>query len=199
MNAGIDSIHIFTYDLPDVNAGPDTAICLGQCVELTANGGQSYIWSTGDTTQSIEVCPEITTNYFVTAFNNNNCQNTDSVEVTVNPLPLPYAGADTTICAGSCVDLTATGGVKYNWSTGDTTQSITVCPGDTTTYYVRVYNEYDCFAEDSVRVNVLASPTAFAGNDTNICVGDCATLKLQVEIVIYGIRAKQIKLLKYAR
>lgn len=165
------------YCFCTTDLGPDTTICIGDCVTLTAEaGGASYYWSTGDSTQSITVCPPDTTTYYVTVYNDVGCPAEDSITVNVAPLPIPDAGKDTTLCSGYCMDLTATGGARYIWSTGDTTQTITVCPVDTTTYYVTVYSPEDCTAEDSVTVFVIDSPTAFAGNDTTICIDDCVEL-----------------------
>ncbi|MEN8194481.1 MAG: choice-of-anchor Q domain-containing protein, partial [Bacteroidota bacterium] len=48
------------------------------------------------------------------------------------------AGEDQSICLGESVTLTASGGSTYSWSTGATTQSITVNPNETTTYTVTV-------------------------------------------------------------
>lgn len=51
------------------NAGNDVTICPQETATLTATGGDDYLWSTGETTQSIEVAPEETTLYTVTVFN----------------------------------------------------------------------------------------------------------------------------------
>lgn len=164
------------YCFCTTTAGPDTTICEGTCVTLTAGDGASWEWSTGDTTQSIYVCPDDDSTFVVTVYNSVGCPANDTVEVGVAPYPVPDAGSDTTICNGTCAELTATGGVRYEWNTGDTTQTIEVCPEDTTMYYVTVYSEYECDSADSVQVNVVESPIAYAGEDTSICMGDCATL-----------------------
>ncbi len=43
--------------IPAANAGDDVTIESGQNVTLTATGGNSYLWSNGQTTQSISVSP----------------------------------------------------------------------------------------------------------------------------------------------
>ncbi|MCF8397129.1 MAG: T9SS type A sorting domain-containing protein [Bacteroidales bacterium] len=171
-----DSVTVFVIESPIANAGNDTSICLNDCAILTASGGIEYLWSTGDTLSTIEVCPEDTTTYNVTVTAENGCSDADSVAVFVLPLPVPEAGNDTTICQGDSAYLTASGGVHYAWSTGDTTQTIAVSPQDTSIYYVEVFNDYECSAEDSVQVNILPSPQITADSDTLICEGDCATL-----------------------
>lgn len=51
------------------------------------------------------------------------------------------------IHSGESATLTAFGGASYHWSTGDTTQSITVAPTQTTDYYVTVTNPAGCTAD----------------------------------------------------
>ena len=51
---------------------------------LTASGGTSYIWSTGETTTSISVNPTITATYSVTMADGNGCTNSSTVQVAVD-------------------------------------------------------------------------------------------------------------------
>ncbi len=63
-------------------AGPIT-LCNGQSSTLTASGGNTYLWSNGDTTSTITV--NATGNYFVTATNMDGCtMQSLPVSVTVN-------------------------------------------------------------------------------------------------------------------
>ena len=173
-----DSVWVFVNPSPEASAGEDTTMCNGGCATLTAEGNGSYLWNTGDTTQSIFVCPEDSSMYYVIVTNSHGCQDTDTVLVNINPLPFPVLTDDTMICRNQSVLLDASGGTNYLWSTGDTTSSIEVSPQDTTTYYVDVYNLYDCMARDSVKVAVaeIPNPVINSGNDTVICRGDCIEL-----------------------
>jgi len=60
--------------LVGVTARPQTVVdginrlCVGGSIELTASGGESYLWNTGDTTALIEVAPDQPTTYIATAF-----------------------------------------------------------------------------------------------------------------------------------
>jgi type IX secretion system substrate protein len=164
------------------DAGEDQIICRGQSVTLTASGGSTYQWSTGSTTQSIEVNPTSTTTYSVTVSEEGKSSDTDGVTVTVNEIPEANAGQDVTINEGESVTLTASGGDTFLWSNGETTQSITVNPTKTTTYSVTV-TKGGCEDIDSVEVivnqNFVTDPppaNANAGEDVTICSGESVTL-----------------------
>ena len=53
----------------EANAGEDITVCKNETVTLSANGGTSYLWSNGATTQSIDVSPNEDTEYSVLAYN----------------------------------------------------------------------------------------------------------------------------------
>ncbi|MFC2102443.1 T9SS type A sorting domain-containing protein [Bacteroidota bacterium] len=82
-----DSLLVVMFPIPQLVLTPDTAICLGDSITLTATGGANYLWSTGDTTDSIHIGPRSTRTYDVTAFSSEGCYDTGSVVVTVNPVP----------------------------------------------------------------------------------------------------------------
>lgn len=68
-------------------AGP-TETCEGQLVQLDAGGGfSSYSWSTGASTQTINVTPASTTTYTVTVTDGGGCSGSDSHLLTVIPYP----------------------------------------------------------------------------------------------------------------
>lgn len=66
---------------PEVVIEGNTSIYLGESVTLTASGADSYLWSTGETAESIVVSPEETTTYSVVG-TKNGCEG--SAEITVN-------------------------------------------------------------------------------------------------------------------
>jgi hypothetical protein len=154
---------------------------LGERVTLTATGGTTYEWSTGESTASIEVSPSSTETYMVTA-KDGNVTDEDEVIITVNSVTA-HAGEDVTIDEGNSVKLTASGGDTYLWSTGETTKSISVSPNETKTYEVTAMTD-GCESTDEVKVTVEGTkisnppPTmAFAGDDISICLGESVTLE----------------------
>ncbi|NTW32500.1 MAG: PKD domain-containing protein, partial [Bacteroidetes bacterium] len=103
------------------------------------------------------------------------CESTDSVIVTVKPLPLADAGLPLTICAGQSATLTATGGDTYQWIGGPATATYTVTPSSNTTYTV-IVTKNGCTASDNVLVTVTPLTIAEAGLPQTICAGQSTTL-----------------------
>ncbi len=122
-------------------SGP-TAFCQGGSVMLTATGGTGYLWSNAATTASITVSSG--GSYTVTVTNSSGCSDTESIPVTVNPLPIAVItpSCPTAFCQGGSVMLTATGGTGYLWSNLATTAAITVNSGGT--FSVTVTTNFGC-------------------------------------------------------
>ncbi|HYI08638.1 MAG TPA: hypothetical protein VEK57_06180, partial [Thermoanaerobaculia bacterium] len=147
---------------PAVTITGGTSFCTGGSVTLDAGVHTSYLWSTGETTQTISVNAANT--YSVTVTNATGCQGSDSHVVTVNPLPTPAITGPTTACNSATLD--AGGGyTNYLWSTGETTQQITVTSSNT--YSVTVTDGNGCQGSDSHAITVNAStPVTIAGPAT---------------------------------
>ena len=160
---------------PNAAVTGDQQICKGSSVKLTASGGSRYLWSNGERMATIEVKPEITTQYFVT-ITEAGCSAKDSVTVNVFNTTDVSNAKDTTITSGTTATLNAAGGSTFKWSTGEVTQSIIVEPQRTTTYTVTI-SSGDCNATERIRVNVARKIKAYAGKDTAICIGSEIELK----------------------
>src|SRR5690625_5408101 len=63
---------------------------------------------------------------------------------------------DEEMCEGSSVELTASEGESYSWSTGETTQSITV--SEAGEYYVNVSDGDGCEGSANFEVNKIEAP-----------------------------------------
>jgi len=80
-------VTVNVFESVSANAGEDVTVCLDDnTVTLTAaasSGGDQFLWSTGETTSSIIVSPEVDTEYTVTVYNELD-YDTDEVMVFVN-------------------------------------------------------------------------------------------------------------------
>jgi gliding motility-associated-like protein len=110
--------------------------CQGDSVLLTASGGSSYLWSTGNTASSIYA--SIAGVYALTTSNLCGSANT-SATVSVLPLPIATTNIDSALlCPGDDATLIASGGNAYLWSDGSTNSSLSVTTAGT--YSVTVAN-----------------------------------------------------------
>ncbi len=148
-----------------VNANPTagitgiTTFCDGDSTQLTANGGGSYLWGTGETTASVTVGTTNTNLFWVTVTAPNGCTASADINVTVLPSPIAEINGPTEICSGDLAILTATGGSSYLWSNGETTADISVSPLGTTDYSVTVTNVAGCSDDTDATVEVFPAPT----------------------------------------
>ncbi|WP_179334812.1 Ig-like domain-containing protein [Winogradskyella costae] len=171
-----DSVTVFVNESPNITVGDDVFIMIGDSTTLTANGGNNFVWSTGETTNEISVSPDVTTTYIVTGFSENGCQNTAEVTVTVVEVLNANAGEDVSICLGESVTLNASGGITYIWNTGGSGATPTITPTETTTYTVTITDGFGNSDTDDVIVTVNPLPIANAGENQTICVGEFVNL-----------------------
>lgn len=162
------------------------SICLGSSTSLLATGGTTYAWSPATGLSSTTIAnpnarPTTDTKYKVTVKTAEGCIGEDSILVKVTQPFTLTASRDTTICAGSSVQLSASGAQRYEWAGGQGTQTgstITARPSVTTTFTVTGYGVDNCFTQTkSIRVTVIPLPGVDAGRDTTIRVGESITIK----------------------
>ncbi len=139
----------------------DTTVCEGVNLTLTALAiGDivekcTYLWSTGDTTASIQVNPLVNTVYSVTiTCLNTECTDQVSIQVVDGAFTV---GPDTTLCTGTPYTINGPpGAAPYIWSTNATTASITVTePG---LYWVEANSTQGCQFRDTILVNYRPLP-----------------------------------------
>lgn len=159
---------IGTNPIPVITANGPTTFCTGGSVILSAGIYTSYLWSTGETTDSITV----TTGgiYTVTVTNSSGCTGTASITVTVTTgiSPTITVTGALYLCQGDSTILSAGNYSSYIWSNGATTDSITVTTSGT--YSVTVTNSFGCTGSDSRTVTVYALPVvSFTGLPDSVC------------------------------
>lgn len=171
----------------ELEISADTAICLGDTIPISASGGDTYLWSPNSNINNVSVAsplvyPSSTTQYVVESTTADGCVGSDSVLITVVPIPVANAGLDQTICEGDTAALQASGGVNYNWTPVSTLTNSTISnpgafPNTTTEYIVSVENILGCGTTDTVLVTVNPLPVANAGPDESICPGNSVQLQ----------------------
>lgn len=176
------------YSVPHLNygysaslnpSGP-TTFCQGGSVSLAVTGGNTYSWSTGATTASINVTASGT--YTVTVANSRGCTKTFTQAVTVNTNPATptVTPSSTVLCTGSSVTMNASSAAGYSWSNGANTQQITISTGGT--YTVTITDANNCTAaSNSVQItqNNPVVPVIQAGSSTTFCTGGQVVISVQ--------------------
>lgn len=173
-----DTVWVYTLPGPDIDAGPDMAVCIGGAVQIgnDASGGQppyTYLWSPSDGLSDPTIAkptanPTTTTSYYLQVEDVSGCMSFDTVIVVVNPLPIAHAGADTSICDGSFANIgyqaeNGTPPYKYKWEpdiglSANNLPVVQASPHLTTTYIVSVTDNADCISYDTVSVYVRENP-----------------------------------------
>ncbi|MFM7643886.1 MAG: PKD domain-containing protein [Sphingomonadales bacterium] len=156
------SVNVSSAPAPTISAS-STQACSGDVVTVTSSAADSYLWSTGETSQSIQVTN--TAAVYVTVTNANACNGvgqsaTTNITFTATPTA---AGSFTT--AGNVVTFsnTSTGATAYSWDFGDFTNSSATAPAH-------------AYAANGTYTVVL---TAINGNCTNT-----ATFEISIEVGI---------------
>ncbi len=133
------TINVSNAPLPTVQVSGSLSLCQGDSVELTASTSDSYLWSNGETTQSIYVNTAAT--YYVTTTNANACNGVgQSANSVVTVAPQPTAGATFVITNGNTVAFTntSTSATSYSWDFGDFSSSSAPSP----THVFLDFNDY---------------------------------------------------------
>ncbi|MEN8225351.1 MAG: hypothetical protein ABFS05_08325, partial [Bacteroidota bacterium] len=142
----ISPVQVDISSAPVVSVNSET-ICFGDSATLTATilsgtGPYTYLWSTGDTTSSIMVSPDTTTQYTVVVTGANGCpSNPETSTVTVIPLPVCFISGPDTICPLGIGQFNGPDSLSsYTWTiTGDGT-----ILGDTSAQMIEVQGNGSC-------------------------------------------------------
>ncbi len=185
----IDSLAVDTMIVVLADAGPDTAFCFGDPLQIigigTGTTGLSYQWTDDqgnpvgiDSLLNEQLLPGVYTFYFE-AFTGD-CSDIDSMQVEIYDIPVVDAGADIDIIKGEVTDIggspTGPNGSTFSWSpffemNDSTLANPTVEPDTSTMYYVTVTSAEGCVGMDSILVNVfpdITFPNGFSPNGDGV-------------------------------
>lgn len=163
-------------------ASPAGPICIGDPLTLTANGALTYSW-TGGIVNGTPFYPVANAIYTVTASNNNGCNTTTSIAVTVitpqapnvnivsSPAPT-YIGQFATI---SAIVPAYIPNYTLNWYRNNAYFATTVSPANSVSYIPNALSDsiyanlvaLGCYDPDSTRSNGIAPRTPLGLNDVD--------------------------------
>lgn len=176
-----DTVGVFV-DFVEVNTSisDNQTICIGESIELLAEGGASYDWDPASSLDNSQVSnpvatPEETTTYTASIVTLEGCEVEESVTITVIlDAPGGEVYPDIGLCNGFSVQLMANDGLAWVWSPSESLDNPSIqnpiaSPSDTTTYTVQITNACGV-GVDQVTVNYIV-PQAEAGSDGDVCLG----------------------------
>ncbi len=151
---------------PLVGLSGPPVICAGDTIILSTITGYNYLWSSGQTTQSISVTHS--GDYSVMVIDSNGCGNTSSIvniEVLPSPIPVAIPNGLTMFCIGDSLLLSTALFNSYLWSNGDATQfTLVKSTGD---YFLTVTDFNGCSGvSESLSIIVYDLPIVNLGPDT---------------------------------
>ncbi len=169
-------VNVTSPTTPTISANGPTSFCPGGSVTLTSSASSGNTWSNGETTQSITVTTS--GNYTVTS-SNSGCSATSTpinVTITTPVTPTISANGPTTFCAGGSVTLTSSSATNNSWSTGETTQSITVTSAGNYSVTAGTAGCSSTSTPINITISTPTTPTISANGPLTFCAGSSVLL-----------------------
>lgn len=155
-NGPVSSFPLNINPLPTVtvSASPAASVCIGQSISLNGQGANSYSITNG-VSNATPFIPPSSGSYVITGMDLNGCTDSETIFITVNPLPNVGAVASPSglICLGNSITLNGTGALSYNWDNG-VTDGVAFVPASTQAYVVTGTDGNGCSQTSTVTVNV---------------------------------------------
>jgi CotH kinase protein/Secretion system C-terminal sorting domain len=162
---------------PVISIAGSNSACIGSPATITASGATSYVWSTGQTSNSISPIINATTTVSVQG-TSLGCTTTGSKTISVLPLPtVSITATSPNVCSGDSTVLTASGANTYTWSNGANGTSTSVNLVTATTYTATGIDVNGCINNASISIGIIPPPTiTITSNAASVCIGDTAIL-----------------------
>jgi gliding motility-associated-like protein len=186
-----DTVKVKVFQPFTLTTTPDNTICVGNQLQLNAEGAFTYVWQPNNgsisnaTIKNPIVTPPVTTTYEVIGTDRKKCfADTSQIQITVVPQPTVNAGLDQTVVIGTPVNIStvvSSDVTKYKWQPAiylnctDCSNPVST-PLRSASYIVEVTNNIGCTSKDTVNIYVLCessnlyipntfSPNADGSND----------------------------------
>ncbi len=163
---------VVTISNSPIAAITDNSIACSAFSSLTATGGTIYEWSGGSTPNQASNTFTTSGTYSVKVTNAAGCSTTLSKTITIGAAPAAIAG---NLAGCNSVTLTASGGISYLWSGGNTRDKATNTFSSSGSYNVIITDANGCVSTLQRTVSVSANATAslnIIASANNICAGD---------------------------
>ena len=167
----------------------DTVDCIAYELELNVKPSAYYH-------KDETICEGESYNFFGRVLNQEglysetvDCQHYE-LDLTVSPKPILHCNSDTLVEYGNLIVLSASGADSYLWSTGDTTEYITIYPFTNRTYTVTGFNQTGCSSSTSVEVKIIkeTDETVLYPNPANNRIEIYKPLIDEIEVFnLYGV------------
>jgi len=151
----------------------DSIICSSECIDLIVNSSSNlnlvdFAWDNGINVNndSINICPNVTTNYNVVATNANGDVANASATITVVAPPDVDLGSDVNICNSPLVLDAGNSGATYLWQDNSINQTFNVTQTGIYSVEVKIGN---CIDYDTISVIVDNPIAIFSITDTIGC------------------------------
>ena len=178
-----DMMDINFDEEPDVGADNDGPVCYDvETINLSETGGAATSWAwtssgaadfSNATAQNPSATGFVDGEIFTVSITDaNGCTSSATTTVTVNPLPICSIVVTDYVTS---LDLTASGGISYLWSTGETTPTINVTMADV--YSVTVTDANGCESSCSYEVTEDCGTSWAYNSDLSMCLGDVPGIK----------------------
>ena len=152
---------VFVQVAPQRQLMPDTvAACLGGGVFIQPNLGpavDTFYWEAHPLITDVNQGPQqlnplSSTYFYLNSIDTAGCSQRDSIWVDIQPTVFANAGPDRYICSNDSFTLTARGGQRYLWSTGDTATNLRFPSTAAATYWLIAYNDSCRSLPDTIRI-----------------------------------------------
>lgn len=177
-----DSITVSVNALPAVIANASAnPICAGDSLNLYGSGAVSYVWN-NSVVDSVTFLPAVADTFIVVGTDANGCVNSDSLILTINPLPVVALSGNNLVCSGDSTLLTGSSGGTSQWYLN----GVAIVGATSNTYYATTAGVYNMTktnlngctdsASTGITVTVVLPPTVSVSGNSVICNGDSTTL-----------------------
>ena len=163
---------------PTVDIGDLYTVCFGQEEQTldatTGLVGETYLWSTGETSASIDFGDS--SMVWVRVSTADGCSAYDTAYVDTFSVPTVNLGDDAFFCSGTSITLDAgLGFADYSWSTGGTSSTEVVSAAAEVSVIVTDGN--GCTATDTTNITENELPIVDLGSAISVCDADSITLR----------------------